>query len=388
MHIAFFTDTFAPQVNGVATVVVNLARELAKRKHTVTVASVTTPTGSEEVDAQAAADGYKVVRYMSTALPTYKEMRVALPTVIKSLRWASGNRPDLVHVHTNFGMGWEGVALAKTLELPLVGTHHTFLRDYAEHVKLDEVPGADVLAHRLVSSFFNRCQIVTAPSKAMLDDLRECGVTVPIELLRNPVDVERFARAPSLRDAGRKTIGLSGPTVLYWGRVSFEKNLPVLLKAVAPVLQENPEARLVIAGDGPKRLPLQTLAEAMDLDGQVLFPGRLVGDDLLRAVGAADVFASASLTENQPVSVIEAHAAGLPAVVFDARGMPEIVSDGDNGRVLKEGDVAGFTTAVRELLNDASQREKLGVAARTNAARYTSSSVVDDLLELYEKHLP
>lgn len=388
MHIAFFTDTFAPQTNGVATVVANLARELAHRGHQVTVASVSAPIGSGDVDAVAEKEGYKVVRYPSTALPTYKEMRVAVPTVLKSLLWARNARPDMIHVHTNFGMGWEGVALAKTLEVPLVGTHHTFLRDYAEHVKLEELPGADALAHRLVSSFFNRCQVVTAPSKAMLDDLRECGVTVPIELLRNPVDVERFARSGEMRDAGRTALSLKGPTVVYWGRVSFEKNLPVLLKAVAPALQENPEARMLIVGDGPKRLPLQTLAEAMDLDGQVIFTGRLTGDDLVRAVGAADVFASASLTENQPVSVIEAHASGLPSVVFDARGMPEIVHDGVDGRVVKTGDIDGYTAAVRELLGDAELRQRLGTAAKANAAHYGVSSVVDDLLALYEKHLP
>jgi len=388
MHIAFFTDTFAPQTNGVATVVANLARELAGRGHKVTVGTVSAPVGSEDVDAAAEKDGYTVVRYPSTALPTYKEMRVAVPTVLKSLLWAQKHRPDMIHVHTNFGMGWEGVALAKTLEVPLVGTHHTFLRDYAEHVKLDEVPGADALAHRLVSSFFNRCQIVTAPSKAMLDDLRECGVTVPIELLRNPVDVERFTRAPEQRDAGRTELSLKGPTAVYWGRVSFEKNLPVLLRAAAPVLQENPDARLLVIGDGPKRLPLQTLAEAMDLDGQVLFTGRLVGEPLVRAVGAADVFASASLTENQPVSVIEAHAAGLPTVVFAERGMPEIVQDGVNGRVVKTGDVAGFTAALRELLADAALRKRLGEAAKANAAHFAVASVVDDLMALYERHLP
>src|SRR4029078_6853854 len=97
-------------------------------------------------------DGDTVVRYASAALPTYKEMRVTVPTVLKSLLWARTNRPDIIHVHTNFGMGGEGVALGKTLEVPLVGTHHTFLRDYAEHVKLEEVPGADLPAHRLVSS--------------------------------------------------------------------------------------------------------------------------------------------------------------------------------------------------------------------------------------------
>lgn len=388
MHVAFFTDTFAPQTNGVATVVANLSQELAQRGHKVTVATVSAPTGSEEADTSALEDGYTVVRYPSAALPTYKEMRVALPTVLKSLLWARTARPDIIHVHTNFGIGWEGVALGKTLEIPLIGTHHTFLRDYAEHVKLDEVPGADVIAHRLVSTFFNRCEVVTAPSQAMLEDLRESGVTVPIELLRNPVDIQRFARAPALRDAGRRTLGVSGPTVVYWGRVSFEKNLPVLLKAVAPVLQENKTAHLVIVGDGPKRLPLQTLAEAMDLDGQVVFTGRLAGDDLVAAAGAADVFASASLTENQPVSVIEANAAGLPTVVFGERGMPEIVHDDVDGRVIKTGDVEGFTSAVRTLLSDAKLRQRLGEAAKTNASRYATGSVVDDLLALYQKHQP
>ncbi|MFO0702743.1 MAG: glycosyltransferase [Candidatus Andersenbacteria bacterium] len=387
MHVALFTDTYAPQLNGVATVVTNLARELARRGHEVTVATVTSPDGGAEADAQARADGYRVVRYASAELPTYKEMRVALPTVLKSVRWALKSRPNLIHVQTPFGIGWEGVALAKTFEVPLVGTHHTFIQDYMGHVKLD-VPGANTMARKVVSAFYNRCDLVTAPSKAMVDDLRTSGVTVPVELLRNPVDVARFARAPSLRDAGRTALKLTGPTLLYFGRVSYEKNLPVLLEAAEPVLRALPEARLLIGGDGPVRAELEASVKRAGLEQQVLFLGRLTGDDLVRAVGASDVFASTSLTENQPVSVIEAQAAGLPGVVFAERGMPEIVTDGVSGRVIKTGDVAAFSATLLELLGDATLRGKLAEGARANAQRYTIESVGADLLALYEKLLP
>ena len=386
MHVALFTDTFAPQVNGVATVVGNLSRELARRGHEVTVATASSPdTGNG--DQQARDEGYRVVRYASASLPTYKEMRIAFPTVLKSVTWALDARPNIIHVHTCFGIGWEGVALSRAFEVPLIGTHHTFIRDYMGHVKLD-IPGADTMARRLVSSFYNRCQLVTAPSQSMADDLRTSRVTVPVEILRNPVDVRRFTRAAELREQGRRTLGLDGPAIIYWGRVSYEKNLPALIQATAPLLQENPAARLVIVGDGPKRLPLQTLVGTMDLDRQVLFTGRMVGDSLVAAAGAADVFASCSLTENQPVSVIEAQAAGLPAVVFGERGMPEIVQDGSNGRVIKTGDQAAFTGALRELLSDGKERHKLAQGAQTSAQSFKIEAVVDDLLKLYERFLP
>jgi len=385
MHVALFSDTFAPQVNGAANVVRNIARELVKSGHEVTVASVKAP-GSLEVDQEARTDGYRVVRYASAELPSYKDARVAVPTVLKSVRWGIKSRPDIIHVHTNFGIGWEGVALSKVLGVPLIGTHHTFLDDYRAYGKMD-ARVFNPLVRRFVSSFFNRCQVVTSPSKALEKDLRKSGVTVPVIIVPNPVDTALFAEGRNMREQGREELGIKGRAIIFFGRLGYEKSMDVLISAVVPLLNKRKDLTLIITGDGPDRIKLQRHVNELGLVRRIIFTGMLTGTTLARTVASADIFASASLSENQPISVIEANAAGLPAVVFDARGMPEIVSE-TNGRVVPTGNTAAFTAALDSLLTDDALRQELSAGAQNASGAFNADSVVEGLLKQYQRLLP
>jgi 1,2-diacylglycerol 3-alpha-glucosyltransferase len=385
MHIAFFTDTYAPQVNGVAKVVETLADGFAKRGHEVTICTVSSREDSVTLPGKLKKTNKpRIIRYASATLPTYKELRVTIPTVLGSLWWLEQSRPDVIHVHTPFGMGWEAVAISKMYGIPLVGTLHTFLVEYARH----HVPLSQAftpITNRIEPTFYNRCKLITSPSRALAGELTQRKIKRPIIILQNPTDIEQFAVNPAMRAAARKKYGLGEQdrALLYLGRLSTEKNLSALLRIVAPVLAKTGR-KLILVGDGPARADLEKEAEQLGSKGSVVFTGVLHGADRIDAFAAADLFVTASLTENQPMTIIEAKAAGLPTVAFAARGIPEMIIDGENGLLIKEDDAAGLTEAIEKVVSDDALRAKMSASALKSAQGYGLDRTLSRLEEIYK----
>jgi 1,2-diacylglycerol 3-alpha-glucosyltransferase len=385
MHIAFFTDTFFPQVNGVAKVVETLADGFAERGHEVTICTTSSKEHPVTLPGKLRkAPNPRIIRYASATLPTYKELRVTVPTVLGSLWWLEQSRPDIIHVHTPFGMGWEAVAVSKMYGIPLIGTLHTFLVEYARH----HVPYSKAftpITNRIEPTFYNRCKLITSPSRALADELTQRKIKRPIIILQNPTDIEQFAVTPAMRTSARKKYGLEEKdrALLYLGRLSTEKNLSTLLRVAAPVLNK-PGRKLILVGDGPARTDLEKEAEHLGIKDAVVFTGVLHGADRIDAFAAADLFVTASLTENQPMTIIEAKAAGRPTVAFAARGIPEMIKERENGFLIPENDAAAFTKAIEKVLSDDPLRVKMSASALSSAQTYGLNRTLTRLEEIYQ----
>jgi 1,2-diacylglycerol 3-alpha-glucosyltransferase len=385
MKIAIFTDTFIPQTNGVVTVVKTHAKELTKRGHEVLIFTAQ-PKKEQKKKVLEELAGQKIKVYFIPAfeLPTYKDMRVATPTWIQSFWRMKKFGPDIIHSHTNFGVGWEAVNCAKILGVPLVGHHHTFWTDYLHHIKLDK-EFMRKLTHHYTSSYYNRCDLIISPSKSLRDELLESNIKKPVKVLPNSINLEKFKINATKEDL-KKKMGLKDKKVIvYFGRVSKEKSIDILLDAFQLILKKIDDTRLLIVGDGPTLNDLKKQARKLKIDSNIIFTGILKDKKLFETVATGDIFASASTSENQPMTFLEAMALGLPMVCADAKGAPELCHDGKNGLLFKPDDRRDMADCLIKILGDPKMIEKMGKESKKIANGYSNERIIEELINSYKK---
>lgn len=336
MKIVMMTNTYAPHVGGVARSVQAFAGEYRRRGHEVLVVC-------PEFEG-APADEKGVLRVPALQNFNGSDFSVVL-TVPRTLRTAiEAFAPDIIHSHHPFLLGSTAVRLARSLNCPLVFTHHTMYEQYTHYVPGDS-PAMQRFVVHLSTNYANLSDEVFAPSESVAEILRHRKVRVPIRVVPTGVNMAEYALGSG--NGFRQIMGLPDDAFVigHVGRLAAEKNLGFLAEAVAQVLAEVPTAHFLVAGHGASEDALRaTLAGVSE---RVHFAGVLERRFLVSAYKAMDVFAFASKSETQGMVVSEAMAAGVPVVALDAPGVREVVRDGENGRLLKGTDTTGFASALR-----------------------------------------
>ncbi|WP_329107903.1 glycosyltransferase family 1 protein [Micromonospora sp. NBC_01699] len=364
MRIAIVTESFPPDVNGVAHSVVRVAEHLVHRGHTPIVIA---PAPSSATRGFPGDHPYPVIRVPSVAVPRYRSFRLGLP----SARLADAlneHAPDVVHLASPFVLGARGMAVAGQLDLPTLAVYQTDLAAYARHYRLG---WGEAAAWRWLRNIHNAADRTLAPSTRSAADLVTHGVQ-RVWLWRRGVDSVRFD--PALRSAEtRATLAPSGELLVgYVGRLAVEKRVE-LLAATSRL----PGVRLVIIGDGPARRDLErALPEAT-------FLGARQGDELARLYASLDIFVHSGPYETFGQTVQEALASGLPVVAPAAGGPLDLVEPGVTGTLVPPEDGAALADAVAELAGDAQRRRAYGLAARTWVANRTWAAVGDELIGHY-----
>ena len=369
MKIALFTETFLPKVDGIVTRLTKTVQHLVAAGDEVMIFC---PEGAPETYM-----GARVVGVPAMPLPLYPELKLALPRPMVSEALESFG-PDLVHVVNPAVLGLGGIWLAKTKGYPLVASYHTHLPKYLEHYGLGML---EPVLWELLKAAHNQASLNLCTSTAMVAELSEKGIQ-HTALWQRGVDTELFR--PELRsDAMRQRLlnGRSdtGQLLLYIGRLSAEKQI----ERIRPVLDANPEARLALVGDGPYRQQLETLFAG----SAAHFVGYLAGDELASAYASADAFLFPSSTETLGLVLLEAMAAGCPVVGANRGGIPDIVSDGENGCLYEpegpDGGAGSLTAATLRLLGDPEQRQQLRRNARQEAERWGWAGATEQLRRYY-----
>ena len=376
MNILMVTNTFAPNVSGVARSVTLFTEEYRRRGHRVIVVAPEFDGAPPEEEG--------VIRLGALRNFAGTEYSVVVAPPLYLARAVDDFRPDIIHAHSPFFLGTTAARLARLRDVPLVFTHHTLYEQYTHYV-----PGDSPLLKRLVlhraTRYANACDAVFAPSRSLADLLRERGVTVPIHEVPTGVPVHMFGQGDGAGFRARLGIPADATVVGSVGRLAEEKNLGFLGRALATFLAATPRAFAVIVGDGPSREPMaETFAEAGVAD-RVLFTGTLRPPALVDAYHAMDVFAFASLTETQGLVLAEAMAAGVAVVAIDAPGAREIVRDGVNGRLLATADEAAFREALAWVVGR--ERRRGAVVARggeRSGRRLLAQCRTDRALAAYE----
>ena len=364
MRIALFTETFLPKVDGIVTRLRHTIEHLERNGDRVLV--VAPDGGLTEYK------GAKVHGVPGFPLPLYPELKLALPSVGTKEIIAKFD-PDLIHVVNPAVLGLGGIYYAKKLNLPLVASYHTHLPQYLHHYGLGAIEG---VFWEFLKATHNQAQLNLCTSTAMVNELVNHGIK-NVDLWQRGVDTEMFR--PSLASKQMRSRLSEGnpdsPLLLYVGRVSAEKQID----QIKPVLEAIPEVRLAIVGDGPNREALQAHFAGTNTN----FVGYLQGLELASAYASADAFVFPSRTETLGLVLLEAMAAGCPVVAANSGGIPDIVTDGENGYLFEVDDPDGAITATKKLLEAKTTREQLRVKARQEAERWGWAAATKHLQSYY-----
>lgn len=381
MRIAFFTDTFLPNIDGVVCSLLAFRKELRARGHEVFVFA----SGSKK--ARALNRDPRVFYFRSLAFPPYPQYKLALnPFRAKKIARARG--VELVHCHGVASMGVAAVKTARDLRLPLVGSFHTMIPLATMYVSrkrfIQRV--AEKIAWRALRAFYKPFDAVTTPSHAAKRVLEEHGVE-KVFVVPNPIDLKRFNPAVSGEGIRKKFLRDGEKLVLSASRIGFEKQIDLIIRAAEIVLREEP-ARFIVTGDGPARKQCEELARGLGLAENFVFTGFVPSAVLPRLYAASDCFVTASRFETQGIALLEAMACGVPCVGARALAVPEAVRDGFNGFLFKPGDEEDCARKILRVLQ-APPREarRLSKNARATAFKYSADECVGELLEVYEKVL-
>jgi len=352
-RVSIVTETFPPEINGVANTLNQLSTALARFGNRV---QIVRPRQAEEKASNY--NGFEVITAPGLPIPGYKELRFGIPIKKRLLKLWKEQRPDVIYIATEGPLGSSALQAARSLEIPVASGFHTRFDNYTRHYGIGWL---EPLARAYLRRFHNRCQLTLVPTRALLEKLQRQGFK-NITLIARGVDTELFS--PDRRDdALRNEWGLRDDdlALIYVGRLAAEKNLKLAVDAWLAIRQDRPGTRLILVGDGPMRGALQKDHP------EIIFCGMHRGESLARHYASGDLFLFPSLSETFGNVVIEAMASGLPVLGYRDAAIREYIRHGENGIAIEAGDRQQFIRAAREAVQESALLARLGKQARKDS---------------------
>jgi 1,2-diacylglycerol 3-alpha-glucosyltransferase len=380
VKIAVFTDCFSPVINGVVSATNNLVKGLAAKGHQVLL--VTPYYGAETLYKRA-----NVWHYTCRGIPAFfhTDFLTTSPIYLSIFKAIQNFDPEIIHLQTPWTIGVQAVLISKILRKPLVGTFHTFFSDpdYLKNIRLNNRFAAGA-ADKLAIRFYNYCNTVSAPSTSTLSELAKLGFKAPLVYISNGLDDSVF---DNIKATQVRKIIADDQTILflYVGRIAPEKNIFFLLDSFREALKTNCRCKLLIVGDGSDLLRVRNYVSKENLANSIIITGKIPYDELVASgiFRAADVFITASKTENQPMTVLEAQYNGLPVLGLNARGMPDLITDNKNGLLAPSGDLQAFTANINRVSNEKGLLERLKAGCFEMIKEHRLENVIDNWEKTY-----
>jgi glycosyltransferase involved in cell wall biosynthesis len=384
LRLTVVTETYPPEVNGVAMTLKRAVDGLRERGHTV---QLVRPRQAAEAQAIPPALDVKTefakIEFASTEqeaeptgnevlmrglpIPRYPHLQLGLPARKQLESLWTRQRPDLVHIATEGPLGWSALKVARKLRIPVTSDFRTNFHAYSSHYGMGWL-SKPIMAY--LKRFHNQTATTMVPTQGLADQLTRAGFE-RLQVVARGVDARTFT--PALRSEALRArwgAGPDTPVLLCVGRLAREKSLPLLIQAYAQARLVQKDLKLVIVGDGPMRNQLQTLAP------DAIFTGQLDRMALAEHYASADVFGFPSRTETFGNVVLEALASGLAVAAFDYAAAADTIRQGDNGLVAPFDDESAFVQAVRTLCSDAELRKRVRESARESAMKADWAGIV------------
>lgn len=368
VKIALITETFPPEVNGVAMTLHRLVSGLQELGHAMTVVRPRQKNESvaEKPFSEILVKGFPIPRYADLQFGCLSGRRLRNAWVEQ--------KPDLIHIATEGPLGYSALSVARKLGIPTISTFHTNFHSYGSHY------GYGLLAKPLMAYFrwfHNRTGATFVPSVEVQTELQNAGFE-RVSILARGVDTQLFdpARRSEVLRASWGA-GPDTPVVIYVGRVADEKNIPLTVKAFLRFRQLRPDAQLVIVGDGPERKKLEQAYP------EIHFAGMQRGEALAAHYASGDFFFFGSVTETFGNVVTEALASGLVVLAYDYAAGKRHIRSGENGYTAKLGDEQNFLSKVETIAQNPKNSALLRAKARTSALEVSWRSVIG----VFEKDL-
>lgn len=365
LRIAVVTETYPPEINGVAMTLARIVAGLQAKNHQI---QLIRPRQNAD-DCAAELPQFEEVLQRGVSIPRYSGLKMGLPAKSALLRLWQSKRPDIVHIATEGPLGWSALAAANKLKIPVATDFHTNFHAYTQHYGLG-------LLRRPVASylrkFHNKARLTMVPTHSLRDELHRYGYR-NLAVVSRGVDTTLFNRTRR-SDELRRQWGAKTPeqlVALYVGRLAPEKNLALVIDSFVRIQSHQPNAKLVLVGDGPERAPLQSRHPSH------VFAGMRSGVDLAQHYASADLFLFPSTTETYGNVTLEAMASGLAVVAYDYAAARELIKHGTNGLLAPFDQASQFTALAERLAAAPDEISQLGNNARGTAETIGWEKVYD-----------
>lgn len=370
MNIAIFTDTYFPQVSGVATSIQTLKETFEDNGHQVYIFTTSDPKAEIEDH---------VFRYESVPFLFFKDRRVAIPSFASIYRKCKELEIDIVHTQTEFSMGLMGVSVAHYMRIPLVHTYHTWYEKYLHYILNGKLISRKTVVH-LSKLFCDQADLVISPSGQMKDVLRDYQIQKPIHVLATGVKLPKKIDQDVLRNF-RQSWGIAQDEYLLLSinRIAEEKNLIAIIKQFPQVLEDIPNAKLLLAGDGPQLEELKALTAELNLTDKIVFPGFVAHDQVNVLYQAADVYVNLSTSETQGLTFIEAITNHLPVIAMKTPYLAGLEDIATFGHLLTE--VTDFPQSVKAI---AAMQSSLTEGLAPLIYHVSADAFYEDLYHIYQ----
>lgn len=324
MRVGLFTDTYFPQVSGVATSIRTLKEELEKEGHEVYIFTTTDKHVKRFEDPT-------IIRLPSVPFVSFTDRRVVYRGLVSSYKIAKEYHLDIIHTQTEFSLGLLGKMVGKALRIPVVHTYHTQYEDYVSYIANGKIIRPSMVKP-LLRGYLKDLDGVICPSRIVLNLLEGYEVTIPKRVIPTGIALENYVREDIRKEdvaALRKELAISDDEtmLLSLSRVSYEKNIQAIIHQLPAVLSENSRIKLVIVGDGPYLQALKELAVSSGVEDHVVFTGMIAHDQVGLYYKACDFFISASTSETQGLTYIESLASGKPIIAHGNPYLDDLITD-------------------------------------------------------------
>ena len=370
MRIAYFSDTFLPQINGVSNTLSYLKRYL--EQHNIEHQFHVPYYEGEERGSDSG-----IICSRAVPLPIYNECKFSLPWLPRLGGVLDAFQPDLVHLVTEFGIGNAGRYYARAKQLPIVSSYHTNIDHYIRYYP--SLSGLKGTVDDYFRWFHRRSRRIFVPTQETLNHMQSIGYR-NLSIWSRGIDTNLFSPSKRAQEF-RSRYALADQTiVLYVGRVAAEKDVDLLPEVMRRLQVRQKNVTLVVTGDGPALPALRSEAP----EGTV-FTGFLRGEELAQAYASSDLFLTPSSTETFGNVVLEAMASGLPVIAADAGGFKNIIHHGSDGLLCAPHNAGQFALALESLLAQPEKARAMGQHAVETARQYSWNNVFDKLIADYEQ---
>ncbi len=382
MRVGIFTDTYPPYINGVSTSIKMLETALRRKGHQVYIVTVNPEGMGYKYE-----DNGRIIRIpgIPTGIYDYRLTGIYPVRILKTIKkW----NLDVIHSHTEFGVGTFARLVAKQYNIPLVHTYHTMYEDYVHYITHGYFDKSSKKLAEYFTKFYcdKTATELIVPSKKTYDLFKnKYKVNRNVHIVPTGIDVERFYLEKLDKNKLKQlknTLGIKENEIVinYVGRLAKEKSVETLIETQANLIKQF-KVKLLIVGSGPDLDHFKQMTKKLKIEKQVIFTGAVPWEEVPYYYGISDIFATASVTETQGLTVIEAMAAGLPVVCADDEAFRDVVVDGLNGRLFKT--KRQYKKCMEEILSNQGMLKSMKKQARITAESHSLKYYAEKILDVY-----
>lgn len=385
MRIGIFTDTYPPYINGVSTSISMLENALRRKGHKVYIVTVNPEGMSYNFE-----NNDRIIRIPGIPIGIY-DYRLTGIYPIKAVNKIKELNLDVIHSHTEFGVGTFARIIAKQLDIPLVHTYHTMYEDYIHYITHGyfDKPSRKIVEYLTKFYCDKTAKELIVPTEKTYKLFKEkYQYDRNVHIIPTGIEIEKFYKEKINQDkvnSIRKELKIKKDDIvlLFVGRIAEEKSIDVLIKSQASICKKYKNCKLLIVGDGPNLEDYIELSKKYNIENNVIFTGKVSWKDINKYYNLSDIFVTASHTETQGLTLIEAMAASLPVIALNDESFKNVVINDLNGYLFNND--KEYEEYVISLIKNKAKRKKLGDQARINSETYSSKYYAERVLDVYYK---